>query len=453
MTSGTPSRLWAKDQPLDAAIHAFTVGEDPCLDLELLPFDIQGSAAHARMLGSIGVLRSNEVERLLVELKRLHAAAEARALVIDPALEDGHTLIESELIGVLGDTGARIHTGRSRNDQVTLAQNLWMRDRLAQLRQAQLKLADALLEFAGAHAQQALPGYTHLQRAMPSSFGQWAVAYAEALLEEVAAGDGVRRRLDSCPLGAAAGYGVPLALDRDLVARLLGYRRTHVSPGDAIVGRQRHAQAFVDWCLSCASILERFAWDLVLYSSAEFGFIQLATAFTTGSSIMPQKRNPDVAELLRASCRQLRAHAMELALVGGGLPGGYHRDFQLGKAPLLATGLKLQTLLAIALRVLDAIEIQPAACAAALSPDLHATAAAYAQVRAGVPFRAAYKDVAAQLAEQRFQPVPARASEVSLGAPERLGIGRLRARYARWHARHHAQVAQLDAHLATLWQS
>jgi argininosuccinate lyase len=445
------AQLWAKDLPLDAAIHRFTVGDDPQLDLQLLSWDCAGSAAHARMLGEIGVLKSEEVQSLLVELKRLYGAALAGELVIDPRLEDGHTLIETELTAVLGETGGRIHTGRSRNDQVTLAQNLWTRDAVLRIQQALGLFAADLLRFAQNHRHTELPGYTHLQRAMPSSFAMWAAAYAEALIEEIDAGQTVLARLDHCPLGAAAGYGVPLPLQRKRVASLLGYRRVHVSPIDAIAARIRHGLAFCEWTASIAGVLERFAWDLSLYCSTEFGFIALDSAFTTGSSIMPQKRNPDVVELLRARCRQQRSYAFELAQVGSGLPSGYHRDCQLSKAPVLRAGLSIQELLDVAQRVLGAVRINETHCSGAMSAELFATEAAYVRVLAGEPFRAAYRAVGQELASGSFQRPPSKSVQASLGAPQRPGLELLQRRLLRANKAARVAAQRIDQCMQALW--
>ncbi|MCB1598628.1 MAG: argininosuccinate lyase, partial [Xanthomonadales bacterium] len=329
MTSPTASTpLWAKGLPLDAAVHRFTVGEDPQLDLALLPFDVQGSAAHARMLGEAGLLSSADASALVAALAELKPVTERRELMISDDQEDGHTALEHALIERVGEAGKRIHLGRSRNDQVLLALRLLLRSRLLGLVAQVHALANALLDFARSHEAVPVPGYTHLRRAMPSSIGQWAIGYVEGLVEEMQAADGLWRRLDRCPLGAAAGFGVPLPLRRERVAELLGFARVQRSPVDVMNSRGRHEQALLDWLVSVAGTLEKLCWDLLLYSTEEFGFVRLPDAFTTGSSIMPQKRNPDVLELARGRCRELRGIAEWHRQIVTGVPGSYHRDFQ-----------------------------------------------------------------------------------------------------------------------------
>ncbi|MCB1612937.1 MAG: argininosuccinate lyase, partial [Xanthomonadales bacterium] len=265
MTSPTASTpLWAKGLPLDAAVHRFTVGEDPQLDLALLPFDVQGSAAHARMLGEAGLLSSADASALVAALAELKPVTERRELMISDDQEDGHTALEHALIERVGEAGKRIHLGRSRNDQVLLALRLLLRSRLLGLVAQVHALANALLDFARSHEAVPVPGYTHLRRAMPSSIGQWAIGYVEGLVEEMQAADGLWRRLDRCPLGAAAGFGVPLPLRRERVAELLGFARVQRSPVDVMNSRGRHEQALLDWLVSVAGTLEKLCWDLLL---------------------------------------------------------------------------------------------------------------------------------------------------------------------------------------------
>jgi len=419
--------LWAKDLPLNQLVHRFTVGNDPELDRRLLAHDCAGSAAHARMLHAIGILNAGELHVLLLALEELHAQACRGELTIPAALEDGHTLIESELSARHAEAGAKIHSGRSRNDQVALAQNLYLRAELLARCTQLLDFSALCLARAGKLKKNLWPGYTHLQRAMPSSAAQWLASFAEAAQEEAQAGIALWQRMGRCPLGAAAGYGVPLPLDRHMVARLLGYSGVHVSPMDALAARQRHAQAALDWFSSCGNLLERFAWDISLYCTTEFGFLGLPDSLTTGSSIMPQKRNPDVAELLRAHARSLRGLAAQHAQSSFGLPSGYHRDWQLGKAALIEGNERLQQLLAIAGHVLGELRFLRQKALRALSPELYATAAAYACVRDGQPFRQAYRDIGRRVLNATFRATAsdrcAEPKQVSLGSPERLGLG------------------------------
>ena len=397
-------QLWAKDLPLDQAIHRFTVGEDPSLDLELYPHDCVASAAHARMLCRVGLLSEADTQQLVSALKRQYQLSLTNQIRIDPLQEDCHTAIEAGLTEQLGEVGKRIHLGRSRNDQVMVALRLWCRSQYLNLGWRIVKLARVLIAFGRRHAELPLPGYTHMRRAMPSTYGMWALGFAEGLLEELEAGEGLYRRLDRCPLGAAAGFGVPLPIDRAFTAQLLGFTRVQRSPVDVMNSRGRHEQALLDWLVSSAATWEKLLWDLVIYSTEEFGYIKLPEAFTTGSSIMPNKRNPDVVEIARAKCRELRGISEMHRQIMTGLPSSYHRDFQLGKAPLLA-GVKLaETLLGVMTRLVPVLQPDAARAQAAHTDELYAAHAAYQLVAEGLAFREAYKVTSAQLSDGSFKP-------------------------------------------------
>lgn len=418
MTATAP--LWAKGLPLDAVVHRYTVGEDPQLDLSLLPFDVQGSAAHARMLGEAGLLTATDASALISALAQLKPLTEARQLAISEAQEDGHTALEHALIERVGEAGKRIHLGRSRNDQVLLALRLLLRSRLHTLVGQVHQLAQVLLQFAQDHQSIDLPGYTHLRRAMPSSLGQWGVGYVEGLIEELEAANGLWLRLDRCPLGAAAGFGVPLPLRRERVAELLGFSRVQRSPVDAMNSRGRHEQALLDWLVSLAGTLEKLCWDLSLYSTEEFGFVRLPDAFTTGSSIMPQKRNPDVLELARGRCRELRGIAEWHRQIVTGLPGSYHRDLQLHKRPLLAGLDAAAATLDVLTRLVPVIKVNAERCAAAMSDELYAAHQAYVLVAGGQTFRDAYRQVGEAVIAGEFM-----ADRAALSATHTGGLGDL----------------------------
>lgn len=425
MTASTNERLWAKDVPLDVAIHRFTVGEDPDTDLTLLPWDCLGSAAHAKMLAATGLLETADAAALVRGLKRISNLALQNAFPIPPHLEDGHTAIEADLTRHLGPAGARIHLGRSRNDQVILALRLYLRNALVTLGLRVADLAEGFLAFAKAHQDTPLPGYTHLRRAMPSTFGLWATAFAEGLLEELEALQGVYGRLDRCPLGSAAGFGVPLPIDRELTAKLLGFSRVQRSPIDVQNSRGRHEAAVLQWAASAGGVLEKFLWDVSLYSTEEFGFLQLPDAFTTGSSIMPQKKNPDVVELARGRCRELRGAAGLIEHIAGGLPSSYHRDFQLLKQPLITALRHADDLFAVLKPLLPALQVQAGAAAAASSDDLYAAHQAYVFAQGGMPFREAYRKVAQQIQDGTFAPDRAALTATHLGGAGNLGLDEL----------------------------
>ncbi|HWS27247.1 MAG TPA: lyase family protein, partial [Xanthomonadales bacterium] len=266
------------------------------------------------------------------------------------------------------------------------------------------------------------PGYTHLRRAMPSSVGQWAIGYVEGLIEELEAADGVWRRLDRCPLGAAAGFGVPLPLNRERVADLLGFGRVQRAPVDVMNSRGRHEQALLDWIVSMAGTLEKLCWDLSLYSTEEFGFVRLPDAFTTGSSIMPQKRNPDVLELARGRCRELRGIADWHRQIVSGLPGSYHRDFQLHKRPLLAGMDAAAATLDVLTRLVPVLQVNTARCEAAMSDELYAAHQAYVLVASGRTFRDAYREIGESVMAGAFVPDRAALSATHTGGLGALGL-------------------------------
>ncbi|MEZ5443836.1 MAG: lyase family protein [Lysobacterales bacterium] len=445
----TQGTLWAKGLPLDEAIHRFTVGEDPQLDLQLLPYDCLGSAAHARMLGSVGLLPAADVQALVAELGQLYQRSLRLELPIAQAQEDGHTALEAALTERLGDAGKRIHLARSRNDQVVLALRLLQRQALLDLGQGALALARSLHRFGSRHAQQALPGYTHLRQAMPSSVGQWAAAFVDGLLEELEALPGLWQRLDRCPAGSAAGFGVPLPIDRELTAQLLGFSRVQRATIDVQNGRARHGQALLDWLASLALGLEKLCWDLVLYSGEAYGYFALPVEATTGSSIMPNKRNPDVAELGRGRCRELYGLADSHRQLLSGLPSSYHRDFQLGKAPLLrAIGIG-GSLLDVLTRVIDGLQVRPEHCQAAMHPELFAAHRASQLAANGMPFRDAYRQVAEELASGQFLADDSLQAEHT-GGPGKPGLQQASAellRSAEWLAERQREAQALPQRL------
>lgn len=393
--SRRPSRLWDKGQPLDELIHRFTVGDDPHIDVHLVGTDCVASAAHARTIHAAGVLSDQDLRRLLAALRAILKRATAGRFRIDPSLEDCHTAIEVELVRRVGEAGRRIHTGRSRNDQVAAAMRLYLRrqthDALGRLG----RFSSTVVERLRRDGSLLMPGFTHMQPAMPSSVGQWLHAIAEALLREARAGEALLVRLDECPLGSGAGFGAPLKLNRELTARLLGFSRAQRSPIDVQNSRGECELAFVRFAADCTRIVEKLACDLMFWTMPAFGFARLPDVFTTGSSIMPQKRNPDVLELLRGKSARMRARATDLECVIAKLPSSYHRDLQLTKSPTIAAAVELGELLDVAQRIVAAVEFDGERMRSAMGDELYATHAALARVRQGVPFRDAYRDIAA----------------------------------------------------------
>ena len=453
MTSLPNERLWAKDLPLDVAIHRFTVGEDPDTDLALLAYDALGSAAHARMLAAVGLLSPEDAAALVRGLKRIANLARQHAFPIPVQLEDAHTAIEADLTRTLGPVGQRIHLGRSRNDQVILAFRLYLRDTLLRLGLRVSDLAAAFLAFARIHRDTPLPGYTHMRRAMPSTFGLWAAAFAEGLLEELEALQAVYVRLDRCPLGSAAGFGVPLPIDRALTAKLLGFSRVQRSPIDVQNSRGRHETAALQWAASTGGVLEKFLWDVSLYTMEEFGFLKLPDAYTTGSSIMPQKKNPDVVELARGRCRELRGTASLVDQLGGGLPSSYHRDLQLLKRPVILGLRQAEELFGVLTRLVPALKVDATAAAAAHTDELYAAHQAYVLVGEGLPFREAYRKVAQQIQDGVFAPDRAALTATHLGGAGNLALDDLAADLGQCRAWLEATYrAQAEAEEA-LWAS
>jgi len=389
------SRLWDKGQPLDALIEAYTVGDDPKLDTRLVPYDVAGSKAHARMLAGIGVLSAEELNSLLSSLDDVLSAHEAGRFVITTADEDVHTAIERFLVDAVGEAGQKIHTARSRNDQVLTALRLWQRDAIADAREALDGAVAGFTAFAQSNEDVPLPGYTHLQRAMPSTVARWSLGYASMLRDNGALLDAAQALVSASPLGSAAGYGVPavLPIDREGPARELGFDSVQ-QPAEAAQSSRGKAEAALLFALSgIAGDLGKWAWDLCLYVTAEFGYFELPVAFTTGSSIMPQKRNPDVLELTRARAHRVRATLAEVMAIASSLPSGYHRDLQLLKGPLFRGFDETLAMLEIARHVMDGLVVDRAACEAGMSPELNATEEAYRMVKDGVPFREAYRQV------------------------------------------------------------
>lgn len=405
------SALWDKGETLDALVHRFTVGDDPQWDRRLVHWDCLGSAAHARVLYRAGLLSGEELVALLSGLKEIDALAAMDRFDIFVEQEDVHTAIEAFLASHAGETGQRIHTGRSRNDQIATAMRLFMRNHVFIRMDALHVFIHACVQRARNDGAMPMPGYTHLQPAMPSSLGMWLCAFAEAGVEQLRCGLHLLDQLDACPLGTGAGFGVPLPLDRGYSAELLGFGRVQRNPIDVQNSRGRYEASFARHAADIGDILEKLAWDMILFSTHEFGFMALPSEMTTGSSIMPQKRNPDALELMRARAARMRSWSREIDDIRGKLPSSYHRDLQLTKAPTLRIAEETRDMLRIASRVVEAFEIRHDRLRQAMLPELYATQAAYELVRQGVPFRAAYRKVAEQIGDGSFHPPAAGPSE------------------------------------------
>ena len=388
--------LWDRGQPIDHVVLRFTTGRDPELDVRLTPYDALASAAHATMLTRIGVLAEAELPRLLFELKAIASEAQAGQFVIAPSDEDGHTAIENRLTDRLGEAGKRIHTGRSRNDQVIAALRLYGREAVLELASRVCDLSGALCDLAREHQEVTVPGYTHTRQGMPSTLGLLFGAHAECLADALPWLKTAFAHLNRSPLGSASGYGVPLPLDRALVAELLSFDSVQQNTLAVQNDRGKTELLVLSAALAPVQDLGRLASDLIWFSSDELRYVKLSTEVTTGSSIMPNKRNPDVLELIRANAARLRARQVEIASVASGhLPSGYHRDLQLTKEPFLEGMQASLDVCAAMSRVLEGLVVDPAACRDALSATVAATDVLYGRVAAGEPFRKAYRAVAA----------------------------------------------------------
>ena len=420
--------LWQKPGVrVDERIQQFCAGDDVILDREFFAFDIQASAAHAEGLQRIGILSADELEAIQRELGALAADFDAGDFVLDARYEDGHSAIEARLVERLGDTGRRIHTGLSRNDQVLVATRLWLKDRLATLHALCREVAGVALERAAAERDVPLPGYTHLQRAVASSLGMWWAAWAEGFIDNATRARDTLAWVDANPLGSAAGYGVNLPLDRDHTTAALGFGRMQVAATYAQLSRGKFELAATEALASAVLDLRRLAWDLSLFTSAEFGFVALPAQYTTGSSIMPNKRNPDVIELMRASYASVAAGRAEIEHLLS-LPSGYHRDLQFSKGAIFhafGRGLGALSLLPDLLRNL---EWNTDAMRAALDPSMYATDLAVDLARDGLPFRDAYRQAADPARWAAGDPAASLAARVSPGAAGDLRLEILRGR-------------------------
>jgi argininosuccinate lyase len=385
--------LWDKSGvAIDARVMAFLAGDDVLLDREFFLHDIAASKVHAEGLARIGIVSEAELAGMLHELETLAADFRAGAFVLDARYEDGHSAIEARLSERLGDAGRKIHAGRSRNDQILVATRLWLKEKLHVLGSVCGAVARVCLDRA---AQDALPmpGYTHLQRAVVSSTAMWFAGFAESFIDDAQRARDTQAWIDANPLGTAAGYGVNLKLDRDHATQSLGFARLQISPVAAQLSRGKFELAALEALASALLDLRRMAWDLSLFATAEFGFVAMPPEYTTGSSIMPNKRNPDVVELLRATYAVVAGARGEIEQLLA-LPSGYQRDLQFSKGPLVRGFGRGLAALELVPDLLGRLRWNAAAMRAAIDPAMYATDAAIEEAAAGVPFREAYRRAA-----------------------------------------------------------
>mgnify|MGYP002622952540 CR=1 FL=1 len=447
--------LWSPGTTPDAMMMTYTVGDDREVDARLLRWDVLGSLGHLEALRAGKVISAREHAAMRRALRSALRAVDDGSLVIGREHEDGHSAVEFWLTRRHGDLGARLHAGRSRNDQVTVDLRLFLKDAALGLHAQLLDAVAALLDFAAAHRRVIWPGYTHQRIAMPSSAGAWAAGYAEQLLDVAESIAGPWPRLDRSPLGSAAGYGVPLPLDREAAARALGFAGIDQVVTTVQNARGQLEAAMLAWCVDAAHPLAVLSGDVILFSSEEFGWLLLPDPLSTGSSIMPQKRNPDLFELTRARAAALAGDLATVVALKGGLPGGYHRDFQLLKAPTIRGTDRLREMLAMVTAAVPRLGIDPKRAREALRNEAFATDEVMRRVRRGEPFRTAYRDVAAGVKAGKPVPEPSVRAVLEARRDATGGLGNLplpalrtrRTAAARWNR---AMRARFDRALARL---
>lgn len=394
---GIMATLWQKDYTLDSLIESFTVGNDYLLDVELVKADCFASAAHASMLRHIGILETGELAALISGLQRIIELDNAHAFPIRREDEDCHTAIEQKLTELCGDAGKKIHTGRSRNDQVQTALRLWMKDFLIKMVSVSTDLVRVMTKFAEFNTHVPMPGRTHMQVAMPSSVGLWAAAYAEELLDETEHLAQVLDLIDQSPLGSAASYGVPLPLDREMSAGLMGFSRVQNNVLYANNSRGKFEAIVVDALDYICLTLSKIAQDLILYSMPEFGYFSLPVQLCSGSSIMPQKKNPDGLELTRSKSAIVSACAMQIKNCIRSLPSGYNRDFQDTKDPLMRAAHVAFTCVQVMDLTFRELQVHEKTLEGSFAPEIYATDKALELVASGMSFRDAYRQVGLHL--------------------------------------------------------
>lgn len=423
------AKLWNKGGPqIHPSIEKYTAGTDCLFDVELLPFDVLASKAHARGLERIGIISAKELKAVLGGFDSLEKDFKRGRVVITPSDEDCHTVIENYLVKKLGVIGKKIHTGRSRNDQVLVALRLYMKAHLKQFRQECASLAVSLLGFAEKYQKVPMPGYSHTQQAMLGSVGHYFSAYAESLLDDADFLSSVLKHIDKNPLGSAAGFGTSIPIDRNYTTKELGFAGLQINTLYCQNSRGKFESVFLEGLAQLMMTLGRLAGDMVLFTSQEFGFFSVDDALTTGSSIMPQKRNLDVMEVLRGNVNVVVSNQLLTKEISKSLFSGYNRDLQLLKKPLMESVAITHSSLEIAKLFLEGITPNTESIKAKITPGIFAADVANKLVQEkGMPFRDAYKLALGLLKEQTVNNVKKNlASKVSLGAPGNLQLGKLR---------------------------
>ncbi|MBQ4162196.1 MAG: argininosuccinate lyase [Parabacteroides sp.] len=398
-------KLWEKNVQVDQEVDTFTVGKDREMDLYLAKYDVLGSMAHITMLECIGLLKKEELTLLLSELKNIYTIAESGQFIIEEGVEDVHSQVELMLTRRLGDTGKKIHSGRSRNDQVLLDLKLFTRSQIKEVVELVTELFNVLISQSNRYKDILLPGYTHLQIAMPSSFGLWFGAYAESLVDDLQLMQAAYKVCNRNPLGSAAGYGSSFPLKRQMTTDLLGFESLAYNVVYAQMGRGKMERTVAFALAGIAATLSKLAFDACMFNSQNFGFIKLSDQFTTGSSIMPHKKNPDVFELTRAKCNKIQGLPQQITLICNNLPSGYFRDLQIIKEVFLPAFDELKDCLRMVTHMMKEVKINEHI----LDDDKYALLFSVEEVNRlvleGIPFRDAYKQVGLNIEAGLFEPI------------------------------------------------
>ena len=399
------AKLWEKNVQMTAEIERFTVGRDREMDLYLAKHDVLGSMAHTTMLETIGLLTAQELEQILAELKNIYATAERGEFIIEDGVEDVHSQVELMLTRRLGDVGKKIHSGRSRNDQVLLDLKLFTRTQLHEIAEEVYNLFEELIVQSNRYKDVLMPGYTHLQIAMPSSFGLWFGAYAESLADDMLFLQAAYRLCNRNPLGSAAGYGSSFPLNRTLTTQLLGFDSMNYNVVYAQMGRGKMERNVAFALASIAGTIAKLAFDACMFNSQNFGFVKLPADCTTGSSIMPHKKNPDVFELTRAKCNKIQSLPQQVMLIMNNLPSGYFRDLQIIKEVFLPAFQELKDCLQMTAYIVNRIEVNEHILDDPKYDFIFSVEEVNRLAASGMPFRDAYKKVGLDIEAGHFQPV------------------------------------------------
>jgi len=398
-------KLWQKEagQVTSSRIETFTVGQDRVLDIHLAPFDILGNMAHAIMLHRIGLLTTEDTQKLLAACREIYSYLPN--FTLEEGIEDVHSQVEYMLTQKLGEIGKKIHSGRSRNDQVLVDLKMYMRHEVEQIVGLTSELFDHLIRQSRTYQHVLLPGYTHLQIAMPSSFGLWFGAYAESLVDDVQFLQGAYQIINKNPLGSGAGYGSSFPLDRRLTTELLGFDDLHYNVVYAQMSRGKTETLLLQAISSLAQTISRLAMDVCVYNSQNFGFVDLPSEMTTGSSIMPHKKNPDVAEILRGKTNRLKAMPIEIQMIMANLPSGYHRDMQLIKEILIPAIHEMKECLSMSSFLIEHMKVRTELLDDPKYDVIFSVENVNQRVMEGVPFRDAYKEIGLAIEAGQFKPI------------------------------------------------